>query len=199
MSATAARRSLDPGPRPLHRLPYRRRSRARQRSRPFLQRPGARQMVAGIARVPGAAGRPAELRRFAGAVSPQPVERGRRNRAKLLPLRLSRTHDLQWSRRRRAAASRDRDRFAAQLGIMSSIRDGQPRDGNIVHAGGVAAGDLGLFVVRPAGAERVHTRGGFRPLIESCLRMQDARPKRRCCECGQGSGRGACLRRTTRT
>jgi hypothetical protein len=30
--------------------------RARQRSRPFLQRPRARQMVTGIARVPGAAG-----------------------------------------------------------------------------------------------------------------------------------------------
>ena len=40
--------------------------RARQRSRPFLQRPRARQMVADIARVPGAAGRPAELRRLAG-------------------------------------------------------------------------------------------------------------------------------------
>jgi len=34
-------------------------------------------MVAGVARVPGAAGRPAELRRFAGAVSPQPVGRGK--------------------------------------------------------------------------------------------------------------------------
>ena len=36
--------------------------RARQRSRPFIQRPRTRQMVADIARVPGTAGRPAELR-----------------------------------------------------------------------------------------------------------------------------------------
>ena len=61
--------------------------RARQRSRPQLGRPRARQMVAGAARVPGAAGRPAELGRLAGAVSPQPVERCKRARAKTLPLR----------------------------------------------------------------------------------------------------------------
>jgi hypothetical protein len=39
-------------------------------------------MVPGVARVPGAAGRPAELSRFAGAIAPQPVERGKRGRAK---------------------------------------------------------------------------------------------------------------------
>src|SRR5271156_439241 len=39
-------------------------------------------MVAGVARVPGAAGGPAELTRFAGALPPQPVVRGKRGRAK---------------------------------------------------------------------------------------------------------------------
>jgi hypothetical protein len=34
--------------------------------------------------------------------------------------------------------------------VGSSSRDGQPRHVKIVHAGGVAAGDLGLFVVRHA-------------------------------------------------
>jgi hypothetical protein len=39
-------------------------------------------MVARVARVPGAARGPAKLRRFACAVSPQPVERGQRGGAK---------------------------------------------------------------------------------------------------------------------
>src|SRR5262249_56464808 len=34
--------------------------------------------------------------------------------------------------------------------VGSSSRDGQPRHVEIVHAGGVAGGDLGLFVVRHA-------------------------------------------------
>ena len=74
-------------------------------------------MVAGVARVPGAAGRPAELRRFAGAVSPQPVERGKRGSGQN-PFRcgLSRTTTFNEvyddDVLLRAA---DRDRLAAQL------------------------------------------------------------------------------------
>src|SRR6266851_4779742 len=37
--------------------------------------------------------------------------------------------------------------------VGSSSRDGQPRHVKIVHAGGVAGGDLGLFVVRHAGQD----------------------------------------------
>jgi hypothetical protein len=71
-------------------------------------------MVTGAAGVPGAARRPAELRRFAEA------SRCNYDAAALL----------------RAA---DRDRLTAQLGTMSSGRDGQPRQVNLIHPGGEEA------------------------------------------------------------
>ena len=120
-------------------------------------------MVAGVARVPGAAGRPAELRRFAGVVSPQRVERGKRNRAKTPSVAVSRTTTFNEVYDDNAVArAADRDQLAVQLGIMSSSRDGQPRHVKIAHAGGVAAGDprigvrgrLGLLVVRHPGTEK---------------------------------------------
>jgi hypothetical protein len=46
-----------------------------------------------------------------------------------------------------------RDIVAAQLGIMSSSSGGQPRRVKAVHAGSIAAGDLGLFVVRHPGQD----------------------------------------------
>jgi len=63
--------------------------------------------------------------------------------------------------RHSSAPSQDRKRAAAVNGartptspirraVGASSRGGQPRHVEIVHAGGVAAGDLGLFIVRHA-------------------------------------------------
>jgi hypothetical protein len=47
----------------------------------------------------------------------------------------------------------DRDRLAAQLGIIVFSRDDQRRHVEAVDAGGVAAGDLGLLVGRHPGQD----------------------------------------------
>jgi hypothetical protein len=48
----------------------------------------------------------------------------------------------------RAANSAGTSSPSIRREVGCSSRDGQPRHVEIVHAGGVAAGDLGLFVVR---------------------------------------------------
>jgi hypothetical protein len=51
----------------------------------------------------------------------------------------------------------DRDRLAAQLGIIVFSRDDQRRHVEAVDAGGVAAGDLGLLVNAPLIVEEAET------------------------------------------
>ena len=68
----------------------------------------------------------------------------------LRPARTASTSSQGW---KRAASANSTGTPSSSIGreVCTSSADGQPRHVKIVHAGGVAAGDLGLFVVRHPG------------------------------------------------
>src|SRR5438132_57850 len=65
---------------------------------------------------------------------------------------LTTAEDRQKSRYHRSCIIQTSMRATEAL-VGSSSGDGQPRHVKIIHAGGVAAGDLGLFVVRHTGQD----------------------------------------------